>query len=73
MLITYIFRICDRYGNSSSEDISYMELLHNIGVSVSCADDINGVSTDILDKNQYREELRQSDHCDRYIEQRLQN
>lgn len=58
-------RMCDRYGDSSSEGIAYMDLLHNIGISVSCADDINGVSTDILERNQYQEELRQSDHCDR--------
>ncbi|XP_040201756.1 EF-hand calcium-binding domain-containing protein 6 [Rana temporaria] len=60
--------MCDRYGDSSSEGIAYMDLLHNIGISVSCADDINGVSTDILKRNQYQEELRQSDHCDRMRE-----
>ncbi|KAM5172966.1 EF-hand calcium-binding domain-containing protein 6 [Mantella aurantiaca] len=60
--------ICDRYGDSLSEGIAYMELLHNIGVSVSCAGDLNGVSSDILDRNQYQEELRQIDHCDRMKE-----
>nr|DBA30474.1 TPA: hypothetical protein GDO54_006443 [Pyxicephalus adspersus] len=61
-------KICNQYGNSFSEGIAYMELLHNIGVPVSCAGDINGVSTDILDRNQYQEEIRQSDHCDRMKE-----
>ncbi|KAM9311492.1 EF-hand calcium-binding domain-containing protein 6 [Gastrophryne carolinensis] len=58
--------ICERY--CVPDGIAYMEFLQGIGVSVFSAGDISGVSTDILDRNQYQEELRQSDHCDRMRE-----
>ncbi|KAM3926185.1 EF-hand calcium-binding domain-containing protein 6 [Leptodactylus fuscus] len=60
--------IFDQYSYGSSDRVPFMEFLHDLGVSVSCAGDINGVSTEILERNQLREELRQNDHSDRMRE-----
>ncbi|XP_068134278.1 EF-hand calcium-binding domain-containing protein 6 isoform X2 [Hyperolius riggenbachi] len=60
--------IWDRYADPSSDAVAYMELLRGLGVCVSYAGDISGVSSDILDGNEQQIELRQSDHCDRMRE-----
>ncbi|XP_075712106.1 EF-hand calcium-binding domain-containing protein 6 isoform X2 [Rhinoderma darwinii] len=60
--------IFDQYNYGSSDWILYMQFLRDLGVSVSCAGDINGISTDILERNQFQEELRQFDHSDRMRE-----
>ncbi|XP_063784992.1 EF-hand calcium-binding domain-containing protein 6 isoform X2 [Pseudophryne corroboree] len=68
MLDDHYSMICDRYGCGSSDCIAYVDFLRNLGVSVCHADDLNGVSTVILDRNQFQEELRQTDHSDRMRE-----
>ncbi|XP_053575675.1 EF-hand calcium-binding domain-containing protein 6 [Bombina bombina] len=56
------------YSDASSSGIAYMEFLQNLGVSLSYAGDVNGVSTTILEESQLREELRQTDLSDRMQE-----
>ncbi|XP_075066378.1 EF-hand calcium-binding domain-containing protein 6 isoform X2 [Mixophyes fleayi] len=68
MLDDHFEMICDQYGCGSSDGVSYMEFLCNLGVSLCHADDVNGVSTVILDRNHFQEELRQTDHSDRMRE-----
>ncbi|CAN2387261.1 calcium ion binding [Pristimantis euphronides] len=58
-------RIFDRYNYGSSDGIPFMQFLRDLGVSCSCAGDINGISNDILERNQSQVELRQVDHSDR--------
>ncbi|XP_066446468.1 EF-hand calcium-binding domain-containing protein 6 isoform X2 [Eleutherodactylus coqui] len=60
--------IFDQYNYGSSDCIPFMQFLRDLGVSVSCAGDINGISTDILERNQFQQELRQFDHSDRMRE-----
>ncbi|XP_072001463.1 EF-hand calcium-binding domain-containing protein 6 isoform X2 [Engystomops pustulosus] len=60
--------IFDRYNSGSSDGVPFMQFLHDLGVTVSCPGDVNGVSTDIFERNQFQEELRQCDHSDRMRE-----
>ncbi|XP_056373356.1 EF-hand calcium-binding domain-containing protein 6 [Hyla sarda] len=57
-----------QYNYDSSDCIPYMQFLRDLGVSVSRAGDIHGVSTDIVEGNQVQEELRKFDHSDRMRE-----
>ncbi|KAM8974090.1 EF-hand calcium-binding domain-containing protein 6 [Pelodytes ibericus] len=61
-------RICDQYEDASSTSIAYMEFLENLGVITTHAGDVDGVSTNIFEGSQYREEQRQSDLSDRMRE-----
>ncbi|XP_044133778.1 EF-hand calcium-binding domain-containing protein 6 [Bufo gargarizans] len=60
--------IFDQYNYGSSDCVPFIQFFRDLGVSVSCAGDINGISTDILERNQFQEELRQFDHSDRMRE-----
>ncbi|KAM4037214.1 EF-hand calcium-binding domain-containing protein 6 isoform 1-T2 [Anomaloglossus baeobatrachus] len=60
--------IFDQYDYGSFDGVPIMQFLHDLGVCLSCAGDTNGVSTDIFERNQYQEELRQFDHSDRMKE-----
>ncbi|CAH2278349.1 EF-hand calcium-binding domain-containing 6 [Pelobates cultripes] len=60
--------ICEQYSDSSSDFITYMEFLQNLGVIMSHAGDLEGVSTNIFDGSQCREELRQTELSDRMRE-----
>ncbi|KAG8438643.1 hypothetical protein GDO86_004998 [Hymenochirus boettgeri] len=52
--------LCEKYGNESSS-IAYKGFLQNLGVCACQVGDFNGVSTEITEGSQLREELRQTD------------
>lgn len=60
--------IFDQYEYGSFDCVPIMQFLRDLGVSVSCPGDIHGISTDIVERNQFQEELRQFDHSDRMRE-----
>ncbi|KAM4675746.1 EF-hand calcium-binding domain-containing protein 6 [Discoglossus pictus] len=60
--------ICDQYLDAPSGGVTYMEFLRDLGVSMSFAGDLNGVSTNISEESDAREELRQTDLSDRMRE-----
>ncbi|OCT86063.1 EF-hand calcium-binding domain-containing protein 6 [Xenopus laevis] len=53
--------MCEQYNDGANGSISYMDFLRNVGVCTSAVGDFNGVSTEIADGSQLREELRQED------------
>ncbi|KAM4748693.1 EF-hand calcium-binding domain-containing protein 6 [Rhinophrynus dorsalis] len=60
--------VCERYVDGSTDCIAYKQFLQNLGVSVFHPGDFNGVSTDIAEGSQFREELRQSQLSDKMKE-----
>ncbi|XP_053318206.1 EF-hand calcium-binding domain-containing protein 6 [Spea bombifrons] len=60
--------IYERYGDDSCQYIAYPEFLQNMGIVLSHAGDVNGVSTNIFNESQCREEFRQTDLSNRMKE-----
>uniref|UniRef100_A0A8C5QE90 EF-hand domain-containing protein n=1 Tax=Leptobrachium leishanense TaxID=445787 RepID=A0A8C5QE90_9ANUR len=60
--------ICEQYSDPTADYIAYVEFIQDLGVAMSHAGDLEGVSTNIFEGSLNREELRQTDLTQRLRE-----